>query len=278
MPAPGAPGTLERMDLAFRELGGQGAPVVFLHGLFGSSQNWAGMGRRLSQAGRMLAVDLRNHGSSPHAEPHSLAACVEDLAAWAGQHAPGRLRLIGHSMGGLVAMSFALHHPERTAGVAAVDIAPRVYPPGHQKELAALRMDLSGCQSRADLDGLLARVVPDERTRQFLLTNAVREGDTFRWRIDAEVLSRSTVARDFAGETAPPNARCEALLVASGASSYVGPGDPQVMRRWFPTALVETLPAADHWPHISAPEELAALLAGFLERCNKRSALSSGMV
>ncbi len=78
------------MDLAFRDLGGQGPPIVFLHGLFGSSQNWVGMGRRLLDMGRIMLVDLRNHGDSPHAAEHSLAACVQDVAEWAGLHAPGR--------------------------------------------------------------------------------------------------------------------------------------------------------------------------------------------
>jgi esterase len=117
------------MDLSFRALGGNGAPVVILHGLFGSSQNWVGMGRKLSSLGAVFALDLRNHGESPHAPSHTLADCVEDLVDWAGARRLQPLRLIGHSMGGLVAMAFALAHPELATGVAAIDIAPRPYPP-----------------------------------------------------------------------------------------------------------------------------------------------------
>jgi pimeloyl-ACP methyl ester carboxylesterase len=254
------------MDLAFRELGGDGTPVVILHGLFGSSQNWAGMGRKLADTGRVIAVDLRNHGDSPHAAPHSLDACVEDLWEWAVRHARGPLRLIGHSMGGLVAMGFALRHPGGAAGVAAIDIAPRAYPPGHETELRALRTDLAACRTRADLDALLAPVVPNVRVRQFLLTNAVREGSGFRWRIDVDVLASSTVSADFAGrEGAFPG---EALLIPCGKSPYVRPEDSAVMRRFFPRAHVEPIPGADHWPNVTAPGELETILRGFLARCN----------
>jgi esterase len=255
------------MDLAFRELGGDGLPVVILHGLFGSSQNWAGMGRRLADRGRVCAVDLRNHGDSPHAVPHSLDACVEDLRAWADRRAAGPLCLVGHSMGGLVAMGFALRHPAATAGVAAIDVAPRAYPAGHQRELQALRTDLSACRTRADLDALLAPLVPDLRTRQFLLTNAVRDGDGFRWRIDAGVLASSTVSGDFAGMTGSfPG---EALLIPCGKSPYVRTEDHEAMRRYFPAARIEPIPGADHWPNVTAPAELESLLRAFVARCNK---------
>ena len=132
------------MDLAFRDLGGHGQSIVFLHGLFGSSQNWVGTGRRLSGLGRCLLVDLRNHGGSPHAAEHSLAACVQDIADWARTHAPGPLTLVGHSMGGLVAMGFAIAHPEVTAGVVSIDIAPRSYSSDNSAELKALHSDISG--------------------------------------------------------------------------------------------------------------------------------------
>jgi pimeloyl-ACP methyl ester carboxylesterase len=264
------------MDLAFRELGGSGAPVVILHGLFGSSQNWAGFGRRVSHLGRVLAVDLRNHGDSAHARPHSLAACVDDLREWSALHAPAPLRLIGHSMGGLAAMGFALWHPELTAGVASIDIAPRPYPPDHAAELRALRMELGAAGTRAELDALLSPVIPEERQRQFLLTNAVRDGGGFRWKIDAEILAGSTVSEDFA--RIDGRYEGEALLVSCGRSTYVAPGDFPLMRRFFPAARPVTLAAADHWPHVSDPAGLAAALEDFLARCNNPAARSSDTV
>ncbi len=255
------------MELAYRELGRIGPPIVILHGFLGSSQNWAGMGRRLAPRGRVLAVDLRNHGSSPHQRPHSLAACVEDLREFCEIHSLHDVRLIGHSMGGLVAMGFALRHPGLTAGVASIDIAPRAYPSDHARELQALRTDLSRCATRADIDALLAPLVPEVRERQFLLTNAVRDGTGFRWRIDPDILAEASVSRDFSA--AGGRFDGEALLVACGESPYVGPGDTELMRRFFPGARAVTLDGADHWPHVSAPDALAGALEEFLARCNK---------
>jgi esterase len=252
------------MDLWYRDLEGQGEPVVILHGLFGSSQNWAGMGRKLSSAGHVFAPDLRNHGESPHAPTHSLADCVQDLADWAAARGLERLRLIGHSMGGLIAMGFALRYPQRTLGVASIDIAPRPYPPEHAGELAALKADIRHCRSRAEVEAVLLPLVHDVRTRQFLMTNAVRERDGFRWRPNVPVLERSTVASDWA--EADGRYEGEALLIACGKSSYVQPEDHAVMRRFFPRVRIETLVAADHWPHVTAPQELEAALRGFLGR------------
>jgi pimeloyl-ACP methyl ester carboxylesterase len=251
------------MDLAFRELGGSGAPIVILHGLFGSSQNWAGMGRRLTSLGRVFALDLRNHGDSPHAATQTLADCVGDLHDWARAHAREPLRLIGHSMGGLVAMGFALAHPDLTAGVASVDIAPQPYPRDHEKEFSALRTDIGGCTSRAEVDALLAPLVPDIRTRQFLLTNAVRDGAGFRWRCNVEALDRHTVSDDFSQSSGRFDGA--SLLVACGMSGYVHAQDHEVMRRFFPGVRIRTIAAADHWPHVTAPGELAAFLFEFLD-------------
>jgi len=252
------------MDLWYRDLGGQGEPIVILHGLLGSSQNWAGMGRKLVDAGHVFALDLRNHGESPHAPTHTLSDCVQDLADWADARAIPRLRLVGHSMGGLVAMGFALRYAGRTVGVASIDIVPRPYPPEHAGEFAALKTDIGACRTRAEVEAAILPLIPDTRTRQFLLTNAVRDGVGFRWRPNVAVLERHTVTSDWA--EAHGSYEGEALLIACGRSSYVGAEDPDVMRRYFPRVRVETLAAADHWPHVTAPSELESALRGFLGR------------
>jgi pimeloyl-ACP methyl ester carboxylesterase len=259
------------MDLAFRDLGGRGGPIVFLHGLFGSSQNWAGMGRRLTTLGRVFALDLRNHGDSPHEPSHSLRDCVQDLREWVRARSFDQVRLIGHSMGGLIAMGFAIAHPDLAACVASIDIAPRPYPPEHGEELRALKTDISGCRSRAELEQLLLPLVPDLRARQFLLTNAARKsaghvgaaGEGFRWKPNVNALEKNTVAADWAAVTGIYEG--EALLVAAGKSDYVRPEDHEVMRRYFPRAEIVTLPGADHWPHVTAPAALEAVLRGFLD-------------
>jgi pimeloyl-ACP methyl ester carboxylesterase len=262
------------MDISFRDLGGEGRPVAILHGLFGSSQNWAGMGRRLSTLGRVFALDLRNHGDSPHSPSHTLADCVADLRDWVHARGLGPLAVIGHSMGGLVAMAFAVEHPDVTAGVASIDIAPRPYPPEHGGELRALKTDISACRSRADLEQHLLPLVPDSRTRQFLMTNAVRAGDGFRWKLNVDALEKNTVAADWAAVKGRYEG--ESLLVAGARSAYVREEDHAVMRRYFPRARIEILADADHWPHVTAPAALEAVLGAFLDRCNKDATRPSG--
>jgi pimeloyl-ACP methyl ester carboxylesterase len=258
------------MDLSYRALDGEGAPIVILHGLFGSSQNWAGMGRRLVSLGRVFALDLRNHGDSPHAPTHSLSDCVGDLHEWVMAHTREPVRLIGHSMGGQVAMGFAIALPDLVSGIAVVDIAPRPYPADHAKELRALQTDIRGCRSRAEVDALLSPLLPDLHDRQFLLTNAVREREGFRWRLNVEALRTSTVSSDFAEVSGRYEG--EALLVACGRSGYIEKEDQVLMQRFFPGVRIQTIPEADHWPHISAPTELERTLKEFLARAFRKSA------
>jgi esterase len=270
LPRTEARGYLSVMQLSFRALGGDGSPIVILHGLFGSSQNWAGMGRRLSSEGTVYALDLRNHGDSPHGPTNTLADCVEDIHDWIRARKDRPIRLIGHSLGGLVAMGMALSHPGLVAGVAALDIAPRPYPVDNEKEFQALRTDISRCRTRAEVDALLAPVVTDSAVRQFLLTNAVRDGEGFRFRLNVEALARHTVSEDFArieGSYAGP-----ALLVCCGRSGFVRPEDRHVMRGYFPHVVIESIPEADHWPHVSAPAALETLLRRFLARAAAEAA------
>jgi esterase len=258
------------MELSCRALGGEGAPIVILHGLFGSSQNWAGMGRKLVSQGAVFALDLRNHGDSPHAPTHTLSDCVGDLQEWVTAHGKEPVRLIGHSMGGQVAMGFAIACPALVSGLVVVDIAPRPYAPEHERELRALQTDISGCRSRAEVDALLSPILPDLRDRQFILTNAVREEEGFRWRLNVGALRLSTVSNDFADVTGTYAG--ETLLVACGRSNYITKEDHGLMQHFFPGVRIQTIPEADHWPHISAPAELEKMLKEYLGRAGRKSA------
>jgi pimeloyl-ACP methyl ester carboxylesterase len=250
------------VSLRFRDFGGQGRAIVFLHGLFGSSQNWSAVGQRLSTLGHACALDLRNHGDSPHTRSHTLAENVEDVLGWVRSHAAGPLALVGHSMGGIVAMGFAMEHPDMVERLVVVDMAPRVYPLNHEPEFTALGTDIAACRSRGEIDSLLQGLVPDTRVRSFLLTNAVRVDGGFRWRLNVEALRTSTLLGDFArvsGSCGRPS-----LFLLGGGSRSVREADRERIRAFFPRAEVQVVPGADHWVHASAPEAFLSAVENFL--------------
>ena len=167
--------------LYFEEYGQPGSPViVFLHGLLGSSRNWRSIGKALSARFHVYALDLPEHGESPHTQQTSLVRMAGQVGDWITQNIPGNYILCGHSLGGKVAMLHACTHPKNVLGLVVVDIAPRDYPPEHHLPTldALLSLDLSSMSSRKQADEALAEKVPHWAFRQFLLTN-LKENDGF---------------------------------------------------------------------------------------------------
>ncbi len=251
------------MRLAHTDFGGRGRPILILHGLFGSAKNWAGVGRYLSAWGRAYALDLRNHGQSPRSASHSLEDLVGDLEEWIGAVLSEAPVLLGHSMGGMAAMGYALRHPSLVRALAIVDIAPRSYRRNYEAELRALRLDLSGFGSRAQIDRALVPLLPDARTRQFFQTSIEHGPQGFRWTVNGPALEESSLVR---GPEPAWEGRYEgpALLVRGGASTFVGEEDLARMTALFPRLRVLTIPGADHWVHASAPQAFREAIAGFL--------------
>lgn len=251
------------MRLAHTAFGGQGPPLLILHGLFGSSKNWASVGRYLAAHCRPYALDLRNHGQSPRSRAHSLEDLVGDLQQWVRENLQEPPVLLGHSMGGLAAMGFALQHPTGTRALAVVDIAPRAYGHGYEAEFRALRLDLSAYRSRVEVDRALADLLPDERTRKFFQTSLEPGPQGFRWTVDGPALEQSPLLR---GQEPALNGRYEGptLLVRGGGSPFVGEQDVERMRELFPALRLLTIAGADHWVHASAPQAFREAIAAFL--------------
>lgn len=242
--------------LFHRDLGGAGRPpLVLLHGLLGSSRNWQTAGTDLAADFHVHAPDLRNHGRSPHAEDMAYADLAADVVTWLDERRLGAVDLIGHSMGGKVAMLLACRHPDRVRRLVVVDIAPRDYFwPGHRESFAAMNeLDLATLASRGDAEARFAARVPDWALRKFLATNLECDATgRWRWQINLPALTRGLpeVERNPLGpgdQFAGP-----VRFITGGRSPYVEPGDHAAIRAHFPAADIVTLADSGHNPHVEA--------------------------
>jgi len=258
------------LELAYRYFGGEGQPpLVILHGLLGSSRNWTTTGKLLARSFEVFALDLRGHGESPFAPPpdhnYSYAACAADVAAWLDARGVRRPVLLGHSLGGKIAMRLAMDEPARLRALVVADIAPRDYPPHHAAAFAAMRsLDLSALTSRADAEAKLRAQLTDENLVRFLLTNLVREADDgFRWRVDVAgleaalpQLSRSPLAP---GEIYPG----PALFLRGDESDFIRETDRPAIAAHFPRHQILALGRAGHNLHVDQPAAFATALEYF---------------
>ncbi len=253
MPPPPPPPTVA---LAHRDFGGEGGPPrVILHGMLGSSRNWMGAGRDLAAHRRVYALDLRNHGLSPHAPGMSYPAMAGDVVAWLDSRGIAAAELIGHSMGGKVAMVIACRHPERVGRLVVVDIAPRDYHwPERGAEFRAMQgLDLGALGSLAEAELRIREQVPDEATRKFLLTNLSRlpEGG-WRWQVNLGALIAALPALERNPLLPGDRFGGPALFIAGARSRYIAPADHGAILRAFPAARIEVLAGCGHNPHVEA--------------------------
>ncbi|AII51585.1 alpha/beta fold hydrolase [Hymenobacter sp. APR13] len=256
------------MLLHFREQG-QGTPLVILHGLFGTLDNWQTLARRWADAGhRVISVDLRNHGRSFHSPEHSYDLMSQDVAALFDHLGLGPdTTLMGHSMGGKVAMRFALDHPDRLARLIVVDIAPRLSDMAHQDDIVAglNAVPLASLENRQQADEALAQHIRWPDVRQFLLKNLYRQEDNaFAWRQNLPALTQhmSAIGAEI---SAPQPFLKPALFIRGGKSDYISPDDKlHGIPALFPNSQVETVLDAGHWVHAEKPEEVFGLVAAFI--------------
>ena len=245
---------------------GDGKPVAILHGLFGAGRNWTGIARSLASSYRVVVFDLRNHGASPWAETMAYADMAEDVRAAMSARGYPRYALVGHSMGGKVAMLAALLGGGAVERVAVVDIAPVAYPIGFAPYLQAMRgLDLGAITRRGDADARLAASVPDAGERGFLLQNLVLGDGAARWQLNLAALEAAMAGlHDF--PALPPGTTYDgpALFVAGGKSGYLRPEHEAAVRTLFPNAVVARIETAGHWVHIEQPELFLGLLTEFL--------------
>lgn len=255
------------LRLAHREFGGEGKPpVVILHGLLGSSRNWTAAGGDLAEHFQVFALDLRNHGDSPHASGHTYELMAQDVLGWLDEQGLQRVHLIGHSMGGKVAMRLACRHADRVSALVVVDIAPRPKAPKHKDELQALRaLPLHELSSRAEADQMLAAHVPSWGMRQFLLTNLVRrEEGGFGWLANLPVLAREINRTGEAPIGEGDRFEGRVRWVVGGKSDFVCAADHGAIRRHFPQAQIEIFRGSGHNPHVEERARFSERVGQFL--------------
>jgi pimeloyl-ACP methyl ester carboxylesterase len=254
------------MKLFFRRMG-QGNPVVILHGFLGLSDNWVTFGRQMSGDFEVFIPDLRNHGQSPH-DPHmDYPVLVGDLHEMIGELDLKKVRLIGHSLGGKVAMGFALLYPDLVEKLVIVDIAPKQYPPNMEHLMlidAMNKVDFAGVRSRSDIDKQLQPNVHSLKLRQFLLKNVFwKDNETLDWRLNLPALTDSLpfILQDISTDKVFPK---PVLLIRGGLSNYFLDEDLPEMIKQFPRTSVQTIANASHWVHADAPGEFYDRVHEFL--------------
>jgi esterase len=254
------------MQLHFRELG-SGQPLVMLHGLFGSSDNWLGVAPALAENFHIFALDLRNHGRSTHDAEMNYLLMARDVGAFLETQKLTNVFLLGHSMGGKVAMQFALQHSTMIEKLVVVDMAPRVYKPVHEPIFAALlKLDLKSFQSLKQIEDALAPEIPGLGLRRFLLKNVRRNSDgSFSWKINLRGIAEN-YPNISAAVTAGKAFEKPALFLRGGKSHHVLPSDEPHIRELFPRAEIETIAEAGHWVHADAPREFVRRVTEFLQR------------
>jgi esterase len=245
---------------------GTGPPLIILHGVFGSGDNWATFLRPLAERYTLHMLDLRNHGRSPHAAPMTYQAMAEDVAQYAQTHFDGNpAGIIGHSLGGKLALFLAWLMPSLVERVCVVDIAPREYKPHHQPQIAGMRaVDPPSLTTRHEAEERMSPHITEPDVRAFLLKNLARtETGGFTWKLNLDLMAQSM---EFVGEGLPSQAVVTQPLtfIRGGASRYISEEDIAYIELHFPQARIVTIPNAGHWIQVDQPDLLMAELTTWL--------------
>jgi pimeloyl-ACP methyl ester carboxylesterase len=242
---------------------GDGPPVILLHGLFGAARNFGAIQRALAPNYRVLALDMRNHGDSPHEPDMRYPTQAEDVRATLGAYGIQKAAIIGHSMGGKTAMALALQHPEMVSRMLVADIAPVPYQHGNREIAEALKaIPLTPTLTRQQADAALSATVLRPDIRAFLLQN-LRFGPNPHWRIGLDEIAAAI--SDLEGWIDLPGSYTGPSLFVTGAdSAYVLAEHRPVIRQKFPSARFVAIKNAGHWVHADNPAGFLSVVEAFL--------------
>jgi esterase len=268
-----------KLNLYFRKMG-KGDPLIILHGMYGSSDNWHTVGKALAEKFEVYLVDQRNHGRSPHSPVLSYAILRDDLRDFLDVHDLWKVTILGHSMGGKTAIFFAAAFPHRIKKLIVVDISPRSYKNllkpsslvlSHLNIIQSLlSLDLEDIDSRTDADRKLAITISSKTVRQFLLKNLVRTKiGKFEWALNIKALQNGLPALmdGIDPKEVEEGLRITGfpvLFIRGGDSDYVLHEDEIFIKKLFPEASIITIPGAGHWVHAEKTEEFIKAVKEFL--------------
>ncbi len=262
------------MKLNYKELGNpESQPLLILHGVFGSLDNWLTLGRQFSETYRVFLIDQRNHGRSPHDSKMNYGVLADDLNNFIEAHQLKNPLLIGHSMGGKVVMQYALTYPNTFEKMAIVDISPRKYNVSHHEAIlnGLKAIDVENLKSRSQADQTLANYVDEEGVRMFLLKNLARTKDGFEWKMNLPILAKSItkiggkITKNQDIGTAVDFNDTPALFINGGQSRYIQEKDVPTITKHFPNAHIHTIHDAGHWVHAQSPKEFFDVVMKFLK-------------
>ena len=253
------------LELNAREYG-EGKPLVILHGLFGSSDNWQSLAQRFAAFYRVFCVDLRNHGRSPWSEEHRYEDMMDDVYAFIEAQQLTDIILLGHSMGGKVAMHFAQNYPHMLSKLVIADMGVKAYPMHHQLILAGIHaLHLDSIIARSEAESILKTYVENDGIRQFLLKNLYWiEKGKLAWRMNVAVLEREMP--NILAALPEKESWTPTLFLRGELSNYILPEDIDEIEARFPDATIETIPNAGHWLHAEQADLFFDAVMGFCLR------------
>jgi esterase len=254
------------LDLFYRKYG-QGDPVIILHGLFGMSDNWASIGKRISENGYSVYIpDLRNHGNSPHSDDLNYEILSNDLSEFINKHLIKNPIIIGHSLGGKIAMNFALENPADVKKLIVVDIGTKEYPVHNIDVLDAfLSIDITNASSRNKVEEQIAAIMPLEKVRQLMMKNIYRRADNrFEWKLNIESINNN-FSNIFDKVKSKNKFTNPTLFIKGELSNYISTSDFPEIKDLFPNAELQMIQGATHWVHADKPGEFIDTVLKFIK-------------
>lgn len=252
--------------MLYSKIEGEGKPFLIIHGFLGMSDNWKTLSTQFAQLGfQMHLLDMRNHGKSFHSDTFSYEAMVEDVKGYVDFHNLENITLLGHSMGGKIAMLFATLYPKLIEKLIVADIGPKYYAPHHQSILTALNaVDFSKQPTRTEVDEIISEYISDFGTKQFLLKNLYwvelgQLGFRFNLKVFNEKISEIGTALPIENQYNKPT-----IFLRGEKSDYILDSDFETIYYHFPEAKIITIPDAGHWLHAENPKAFYYGVANFL--------------